>query len=80
MAHTLKSPVAIFMVTFFLVISLLLFVVEPNVEAALTSGEIAILANKNDPDSVAVAQHYAERRGVPAQHIIPLDLPIQETI
>jgi len=80
MAHTLKSPVAIFMVTLFLVISLLLFIVEPNVEAALTSGEIAILANKNDPDSVAVAQHYAERRGVPAQHIIPLDLPIQETI
>lgn len=46
----------------------------------LTADQVAILANRNSPDSIAVARHYASRRGVPGEHVLLLDLPIHETI
>lgn len=46
----------------------------------LTANQIAILANRNSPDSLAVARHYASLRGVPNDHIVQFDLPTQETI
>ena len=52
----------------------------PPASAALAPDHIAILANQNSPDSVAVAHHYAEKRGVPVEHVIQLDLPAKETI
>ena len=48
--------------------------------AELTADHVAILANRNSPDSLAVARHYAERRGIPAERILQLDLPIHETM
>jgi uncharacterized protein (TIGR03790 family) len=46
----------------------------------LTPDQTAILANRNSPESVAIAQHYAERRGLKSDHIIILDLGTDETI
>lgn len=48
---------------------------EPDV-----ASHVVILANRDDPDSLRVAHHYAERRAVPAQNIIALPLPKTETI
>ena len=48
--------------------------------AELTADHVAILANRHSPDSLAVARHYAERRGIPAEHILELDLPTHETM
>ena len=46
----------------------------------LVADNTAVLANRNSPESLAVAQHYAERRGLTTDHIISLDLSTTETI
>jgi uncharacterized protein (TIGR03790 family) len=46
----------------------------------LTADQTAVLANRNSPESLAVAKHYAERRGLKSDHIITLDLSTEETI
>jgi uncharacterized protein (TIGR03790 family) len=46
----------------------------------LTADHIAILANRNSSDSLAVAHHYATRRGIPPERIFQLDLPTHETM
>jgi uncharacterized protein (TIGR03790 family) len=47
---------------------------------ALAPGEIWIVANKNVPDSKAVAEYYCARRGVPKENVIYLDLTANEDI
>ena len=41
---------------------------------------VVVLANANDPDSLAIANYYAKKRGIPQENIIALPLPIEETI
>lgn len=41
---------------------------------------VIILANSDDPDSLRIARHYAEVRGVPAANLIALKLPQTESI
>jgi uncharacterized protein (TIGR03790 family) len=41
---------------------------------------VVLLANRDAPDSVAIARHYAQVRGVPASNIIALAMPVAETI
>lgn len=59
---------------------LFLFTIPCSALAALKADQLAILANHNSADSLAVAQHYAQVRGIPQPHIIQLDLPLDETI
>lgn len=40
--------------------------------------EVLLLVRKGSRDSLSVAQHYAERRGVPAENILELNLPPYE--
>ncbi len=50
---------------------------------ALGSGpadRVVIVANSDAPDSVAIAGHYAQVRGVPAANVIALKMPVTETI
>ncbi|HVS53562.1 MAG TPA: TIGR03790 family protein [Opitutaceae bacterium] len=44
------------------------------------AARVVLLANSDDPDSLRIARHYAEVRGVPAANIIALKLPLAETI
>ena len=46
----------------------------------LTADHVAILANRNSSDSLAVARYYATRRGIPLERIVQLDLPARETM
>ncbi|MDQ6734373.1 MAG: TIGR03790 family protein [Nitrospirota bacterium] len=46
----------------------------------LTADHVAILANRNSSDSLAVAHYYAARRGIPSERIFRLDLPTHETM
>jgi uncharacterized protein (TIGR03790 family) len=48
--------------------------------AAGLADQVVLLANAADPDSVAIAQHYAEVRGVPEANIITLSMPTTETV
>lgn len=42
--------------------------------------QVGIVANKNSEESIAIAKHYSEARGIPASQIFLLDLPMEETI
>jgi uncharacterized protein (TIGR03790 family) len=46
--------------------------------ADLLPVHVAVLANANSADSLAVAQHYAKQRHIPSSHIIRLPLPNRE--
>jgi uncharacterized protein (TIGR03790 family) len=41
---------------------------------------VVIVANANAPDSIAIAKHYADVRGVPRENIVALGMPVAETI
>ena len=47
---------------------------------ALGPADVWILVNKNVADSQAVADHYCDKRGVPKDHVVALDLPTGEDI
>jgi uncharacterized protein (TIGR03790 family) len=55
-----------------------------SLHASGASSEIAarvvILANSDDPDSLRIAHHYAEKRGVPEANIVALPMPKSEAI
>src|SRR5581483_1280576 len=42
--------------------------------------EVFVLFNKNLPASREVAEHYRQKRGVPAENLIPLDVPDADEI
>ncbi len=44
------------------------------------ASRVVILANSDDPDSLRLAQYYAERRGVPEDNIFAFKMPLTETI
>ena len=44
------------------------------------AGRVVLLANASDSDSLRVARHYCEARGVPAENIVSLPLSAAETI
>ncbi len=46
---------------------------------AAASG-VVVLANRDDPDSVPLAQYYAGLRGVPRANVLAFSMPLQETI
>jgi uncharacterized protein (TIGR03790 family) len=48
--------------------------------AELQPNQVVILANAKSPESLAVAAHYAAQRGVPASHIVRLDLPFRDSL
>jgi uncharacterized protein (TIGR03790 family) len=44
------------------------------------AARLVIVANSRQPESVALAQYYAGRRGVPAANIVALPFPEEETV
>lgn len=41
----------------------------------LRPDEVVVIANKASPDSLAVAKHYMEKRGIPQKHLFLVDFP-----
>lgn len=41
---------------------------------------LVLIANRNTPESESLARYYAEKRGVPAERVVVLDLPTGETM
>ncbi|MDN5940725.1 MAG: hypothetical protein L0H94_02490 [Nitrospira sp.] len=52
----------------------------PPAQAELSAHQVMIVANANSRESLMVAEHYATNRGVPAQQIAKLDLPLDDTM
>jgi uncharacterized protein (TIGR03790 family) len=46
----------------------------------LAADSVLILANSDDPDSLQIARHYAAVRGVPAENLLSLKMPLREAI
>jgi uncharacterized protein (TIGR03790 family) len=44
--------------------------------AAITASELAILANDQDPQSMAVAAYYQQARQIPAENVVTLSFPV----
>jgi uncharacterized protein (TIGR03790 family) len=44
------------------------------------AARVIVLANRDDRDSLRIARHYAEVRGVPEQNVIALRMPLGEVI
>src|SRR5262249_43686572 len=42
--------------------------------------QVMLVANKNMPESLAVAEHYQQKRSIPKENFIALDLPVTEDI
>lgn len=42
--------------------------------------KVIIVVNRNDPDSLAIGQHYARQRGIPESNIVQLSTSNKETI
>lgn len=51
-----------------------------SAQAELQPTDLVILANAKSPESVGVAQHYAVNRQIPADHIVPLNLPLRDNL
>lgn len=52
----------------------------PTALAELAAEQVMIVANSNSRESLLVAEHYAEQRGIPLRQIVKLDLPSDETM
>jgi len=48
--------------------------------AEAAAARVVVLANRDDPDSVAIAEHYVDARGVPRANLVALPMPQTETI
>jgi uncharacterized protein (TIGR03790 family) len=57
-----------------------IFITSLPARAELSVDSVAILANSSSPASIAVAEHYANKRAIPKSRIISLPLTLEETI
>lgn len=64
----------------YLLLAIVLLLYPALAQAELQPNQVVILANAKSPESLAVAAHYAARRGVPKHHIVQLDLPIRDSL
>ena len=51
-----------------------------SARADLLPSQVVVVANGNSRESLEVAEHYAAKRGVPAQQIVKVNLPLDDTI
>lgn len=59
---------------------LVLFLLPLAAQAQLTADKVVLLVNSAEPDSIKVAEHYLKLRGVPAENVFSIDLPVGETL
>ena len=48
--------------------------------AADEADHVVVLVNANDSGSADIAKYYTEKRGIPSENIIALDMPTKETV
>lgn len=52
----------------------------PPVSGRLTAADIAVVVNTADPYSVAVGEYYAQRRGLSAEQVLRVELPLRPSL
>ena len=48
--------------------------------AGLTASDLAVIVNDDDPVSIQVGEYYRQRRGIPAQNLIHVRMPIEAVL
>jgi uncharacterized protein (TIGR03790 family) len=72
---------SVLLIGFVLILQALILLFDiPTARAELSPNQVVIVANAKSRESLSVAQHYATRRGIPAHHIVELDLPLDDTM
>ena len=72
---------SVLLIGFVLILQGLILLFDAStLRAELAPNQVVIVANAKSRESLSVAQHYATRRGIPAQHIVELDLPLDDTM
>src|SRR5262249_51899167 len=61
-----------------LTLALVALVACQSLAAALEPGDVVLLVNRNMPESAEVAEHYRQKRQIPRENIVSLDLPTGE--
>src|SRR3982751_1288667 len=64
----------------FFALTFLFFAVAGRLHAADSGEDVVVVYNSRLPESKGVADHYAERRQVPASHLIGLPLSTNEEV
>lgn len=49
----------------------------PRIRAHLTSADLGLVINTADPYSVAVGEYYIQKRGIPPEHVLRVELPVK---
>jgi uncharacterized protein (TIGR03790 family) len=52
----------------------------PKLYGRITAAELGLVINTADPYSVAVGEYYAKRRGIPADQIVRVQLPLRSSL
>ncbi len=52
----------------------------PRLYGRITASELGLVINTADPYSVAVGEYYARRRGIPAEQILRVQLPLRASL
>lgn len=52
----------------------------PRVTGRLTARDLGLVINTADPYSVAVGEYYIERRGIPPEQVLRLELPVKPVL
>jgi len=52
----------------------------PRLYGRITAQELGLVINTADPYSVAVGEHYARRRGIPAGQVLRVELPVRPSL
>lgn len=58
----------------------LILAVVSSLRADDVVARVVVLANRDEPESVRLAEYYAEKRGVPKENIVALPMPTSESI
>ena len=56
------------------------WIAVPRLQGHLTAGDIGLVINSADPYSVAVGEYYQLQRGIPAQQVLRVELPLRATL
>lgn len=75
-----RAPLSACFKNFFAALAVALFLATACGASENLAARVVLLANSEDPDSLRIARHYAEVRGVPRENIIALRLPLTESI
>jgi uncharacterized protein (TIGR03790 family) len=60
------------------VLAVAALIAAQSLAAALEPREVILIVNRNMPESADVADHYRQKRQIPRENVIPLDLPTGE--